>query len=288
MSLLTRFVRRLRGAPPPEVPAFGNDAPLGQSPAPAASRQPVAAPAAPAAIVPKPFKRYPNLPGSDQQALARFGEAVCRRLDETPGATKLQATNLDIYTFRDFLSVEECSALVELIDADAQPSSILSTSGNTGKRTSHTCKLPGEHPLVAEVERRMADLLGLPLANSETLQGQRYSPGQQFKLHNDYFAGGQAYSEAVASEGGQRTWTAMVFLNRPEIGGCTNFPRAGVKVAPEAGTLLAWNNNDGEGLSNPYTHHEGMLVEAGVKYILTKWFREREWRSSAVSDALRF
>ena len=45
-----------------------------------------------------------------------------------------------------------------------------------------------------------------------------------------------------------------------------------------SGTLLTWNNNDQEGLSNPYTHHEGTAVEAGVKYILTKWFRERPWR----------
>jgi prolyl 4-hydroxylase len=186
-----------------------------------------------------------------------------------------------------FMSADECAAMIDLIDADVKASTVLSAAGNSQIRTSETCRLPGADGLVATVERRMSEMLGLPLTQSETIQGQRYSPGQQFKMHNDYFAGGQSYSETVASEGGQRTWTAMVFLNRPERGGATNFPRALVKVEPEPGTLLAWNNNDDEGLSNPFTHHEGMLVEAGVKYILTKWFREREWHSSAQSDALR-
>jgi prolyl 4-hydroxylase len=119
------------------------------------------------------------------------------------------------------------------------------------------------------------------------VQGQRYTAGQQFRMHNDYFAGGQPYSEAVAREGGQRTWTAMIFLNKPSSGGCTHFPRAQVKVEPEPGALLTWNNNDRQGLSNPYSHHEGMVVETGVKYVLTKWFREREWLGSDESDALR-
>ena len=34
--------------------------------------------------------------------------------------------------------------------------------------------------------------------------------------------------------GGQRTWTAMVFLNEPEGGGQTFFEKAGVKVTPRA------------------------------------------------------
>jgi prolyl 4-hydroxylase len=106
-------------------------------------------------------------------------------------------------------------------------------------------------------------------------------------MHNDYFAGGQPYSGAVAREGGRRTWTAMVFLDRPEAGGWTSFPRAAVRVPPEAGMLLAWNNNDRAGHSNPWSHHEGMVVEAGVKHILTNWFREREWQGSEASEALR-
>jgi prolyl 4-hydroxylase len=192
-----------------------------------------------------------------------------------------------MYAVRDFVSADDCAGLIGLIEADVKPSTMLTGGANAGFRSSQTCRLSADEPLIADIERRIADLLGLANSHSETIQGQRYQPGQQFKMHNDYFAGGQPYSETVEREGGQRTWTAMIFLNRPEAGGHTHFPHVSVKVTPRAGALLAWFNLDREGLPNPYTHHEGMRVEAGTKYILTKWFREREWHSSAESDALR-
>jgi prolyl 4-hydroxylase len=295
MSLIPGFLRRLAGtseraadAPPPQREPSPVPAAPAAPPRPAVPEAQIAAILATALKGPATqFKRFPQLPGSDEKVLAEAGRAVCGRLDRLPQAWKVAAINLDMYTVRNFLSPEECAALTAMIDADVKPSTLLTGGANTNLRTSQTCRLSSDEPLVAEVEQRMVELLGLPLAHSETVQGQRYAVGQQFRMHNDYFAGGQAYSEAVASEGGQRTWTAMVFLNRPDAGGCTNFPRAMVKVEPEPGTLLTWNNNDREGLSNPFSHHEGMPVEAGTKYILTKWFREREWHSSAASDALR-
>jgi prolyl 4-hydroxylase len=218
---------------------------------------------------------------------ADYGSSVFGRLDAQPAAARIPAAEVDMFVVRGFMSADECAALVRLIDADVRPSTLLTGGANEGLRTSATCRLSSAHPLVAAVEGRMAALLGLPLSHSETVQGQRYEVGQRFKLHNDYFAGGQSYSQTVADEGGQRTWTAMVYLNQPAAGGCTNFPRAGAMLPPVAGMLLTWNNNDRDGLSNPYTRHEGMPVLAGTKYILTKWFRAREWRTSEASDALR-
>lgn len=232
-------------------------------------------------------RRLAPLEGSDPAVLSRIGADVRVRLEATPGMVRVPGTNIDMFARRDFVSPHECAALMRLIDVDAKPSTRLGTRQDSSHRTSRTCRLSANEPLVAEVEQRMADLLGIPISQSETVQGQRYEAGQQFKMHNDYFAGGQPYSATVASEGGQRTWTAMVFLNAPEAGGCTHFPRANIKVTPRPGALLAWFNLDRDGLPNPYTHHEGMMVEAGVKYILTKWFRERTWQTSAESDALR-
>ena len=63
--------------------------------------------------------------------------------------------------------------------------------------------------------------------------------------------------------GGQRTWTAMVFLNTPDGGGQTNFPEAGIKVSPVTGNLLAWNNLDALGEPNRKSLHQGMPVTAG-------------------------
>jgi prolyl 4-hydroxylase len=223
------------------------------------------------------YKCSPSLPGSDQALLTRIGESVASCLQTSPAVQPVPAVNMDMFMMRDFMSDAECAAMMDLIDEGAEPSTIYTKGSNDGHRTSQTCRLSNANELVASVEKRMADLLGLPLSHSETLQGQKYQVGQQFKIHTDYIAGGQPHSQSFADEGGQRTWTVMVYLNRVGGGGCTNFPRALVSVAPVAGALLTWNNNDRFGRPNPFARHEGEPVEAGTKYILTKWFREREW-----------
>ncbi|MGH6781513.1 MAG: 2OG-Fe(II) oxygenase, partial [Sphingomonadaceae bacterium] len=85
------------------------------------------------------------------------------------------------------------------------------------------------------------------------------------------------YWPEMEARGGQRSWTAMIYLNVSEGGGETVFPAAGVTIAPHAGLLLAWNNMGADGAPNLLTLHAGQPVTAGTKYIVTKWFRERHW-----------
>ncbi len=123
-------------------------------------------------------------------------------------------------------------------------------------------------------------MLGLSLTTSEPLQGQRYAMGQEFKPHTDTFEPG-GYDFYVHTAGtGQRTWTAMIYLNEPEAGGATRFKTIGKTVQPETGKLLAWNNLLPDGRPNPATLHQGMKVRRGTKYVLTKWFRERSAAAS--------
>jgi prolyl 4-hydroxylase len=278
MSLIDRLLGRTVTQPAKAAPAPG-PAPAAPPSGPGLFRQLIA--------IQPPAKAFAGLPDSDLGVLAAMGERARVALEASPAALRLPAYNLDMFAVPDFLSPGECGQLIALIDTDAMPSTSLRADGRPSIRTSATCLLSGEQAVVAEVERRMAELLDLPLSHSQTVQGQRYHPGQHFLMHNDYFAGGQPYSEAVAAEGGQRTWTAMVFLNEPGAGGCTRFPRAFIEVVPRRGTLLAWNNLNRDGSPNGHSHHEGSAVEAGVKHVLTKWFREREWHGSAASDALR-
>lgn len=127
------------------------------------------------------------------------------------------------------------------------------------------------------IEDKLTSLIGIDPAHGETIQGQRYAVGQQFKPHHDFFYPDQPYWEEQNASGGQRTWTAMIFLNQPEAGGQTCFEKAGVRVTPRAGNLLAWNNLDDAGDPNDISLHQGMPVQAGTKYIITKWYRERPW-----------
>jgi len=176
---------------------------------------------------------------------------------------------------RRFLDEATCLALIERIDAKRRPSELADDLGIANFRTSETCDLDWRDPVIGAVDRRIAELLGLRLAASEPLQGQRYAPGQGFKAHTDTFEPGGYDFHFHTADRGQRTWTAMVYLNQPEEGGATRFKTIGKTVQAEPGKLLAWNNLLPDGRPNPATLHQGMKVRRGTKYILTKWFRER-------------
>jgi prolyl 4-hydroxylase len=185
---------------------------------------------------------------------------------------------LELFTIRGFVLPEEQAELIALIDAGRRPSTIADDLGVENFRTSETCDLDPAHPLVAAVNSRISDLLGLDDRLGEPLQGQRYAPGQEFKAHTDTFEPGRPDFFLHCSETGNRTWTAMAYLNSVEEGGATRFKALGKTIQPEAGKLLAWNNLLPDGRPNPATLHQGMKVRRGVKYILTRWYRERPVR----------
>ena len=196
------------------------------------------------------------------------------KLASTPGIQRVPTPKLELFILRNFLDAEACAELIERIDEKRRPSEIADDIGIANFRTSETCDLDWRDPIVGAVDRKIAELLGLELGQSEPLQGQRYAPGQEFKPHTDTFEPG-GYDFYVHTAGrGQRTWTAMIYLNQPEDGGATRFRRIGKTIQPETGKLLAWNNLLPDGRPNPATLHQGMKVRRGTKYIVTKWFRE--------------
>jgi len=197
------------------------------------------------------------------------------RLAATAGAQRVRTSALELFIVRSFLTPETCAGLIARIDEKRRPSEIADDVGMAAFRTSETCDLDWRDPVVGGVDRQIADLLGLPLQYSEPLQGQRYAAGQEFKPHTDTFEPGGYDFFVHTADLGQRTWTAMIYLNTPEDGGATRFKAIGKTVRPETGKLLAWNNLLPDGRPNPATLHQGMKVRRGTKYVLTKWFRER-------------
>jgi prolyl 4-hydroxylase len=207
----------------------------------------------------------------------QIGAWVKDRLKRTPNAFQIPAQGLDIFVVRDFLSKGECDQVIEKIDQDRVPSGLLSPTSDPEFRTSESCNLRLTDRINQIVEAKINALTGIPPTQGETIQGQRYAVGQQFKPHHDFFYPSEPYWPEQEKSGGQRTWTGMVFLNEPEAGGQTFFPKANVRVTPRAGNLLLWNNLNEFGDPNIYSLHTGMPVEAGVKYVITKWYRERNW-----------
>lgn len=205
------------------------------------------------------------------------GAPVVARLLAAGGVQKVPSAKLDLFIARAVLPPDLCATLIEGIDAVRRPSTIADANGDAAYRTSETGDLPPADPAVVEVERRIAALTGLDPRYGEPLQGQRYAVGQEFKGHTDYFEPTGADFARFCSVAGNRTWTVMIYLNEPEAGGATRFMAVGKMVQPETGKLVAWNNRREDGSVNPATIHHGMKVRAGVKYVITKWFRERPW-----------
>lgn len=208
---------------------------------------------------------------------ARIGQAVRARLERNPLVSRIEAKGFEIYGRHDFLSAQECSDLRAQIDAEAQPSTLFSGSANADYRTSHSCHLNPRDPLVTAVSNRIAALTGIDPITGETLQGQRYTAGQEYKVHCDYFPVTTDYWPRMRVTGGQRCWTAMIYLSPVESGGETHFPHCEFMVPPREGMILIWNNLDVEGTPNPQSVHAARPVEQGTKYVVTKWYRERAW-----------
>ena len=201
-------------------------------------------------------------------------DPVAGRLRSIGGVQRFPGRDLQLFIVRGFADEATCRALMTMIDAKRRPSTIADDLGIPNFRTSETCDLDSAEPLVAGIEERISELLGIPVPYGEPLQGQRYAVGQEFKAHTDTFEPGSPDYLIHCAQLGQRTWTAMLYLNAPEAGGATRFKTIGKTIQPEAGKLLVWNNLLPDGRPNPATLHQGMPVRRGTKYVLTKWFRQ--------------
>lgn len=220
---------------------------------------------------------------ADPARLAALGAAVRARLSSDSRAEELGGKKAELFELRDFASEAECVRLIEAIDVNAVPSpTYKGGSGRSDARTSSTHYF-GDDAVALALAERIDAFLGIPRTHAEPLQGQRYREGEQFRNHADYFREDREYWQRERLRGGQRTWTAMLYLNDVEAGGGTSFPGLDLSVKPEAGKLVVWNNMDRKGRPNAALVHAGLPVEAGTKYVVTQWYRLEPWSLSVGS-----
>ena len=75
--------------------------------------------------------------------------------------------------------------------------------------------------------------------------------------------------------------TALVYLNKVEAGGATQFPKLGITVPAQPGRMVLFHNTT-EDISGPHplSLHAGMPVESGEKWAFNLWFRLHDIRES--------
>ncbi len=191
-------------------------------------------------------------------------------------AQKVPTDKLQLYTLEHFMTPEECTKLLAIVNKQLRPSTISGDANDRYFRTSSTCDLIYTNDsFVEEIDQRIAKTLGISLAYSEPIQAQKYQASQQFKAHTDYFTPHTEEYKQYASRQGNRTWTFMVYLNEGVEGGGTGFVEIDTIFYPTLGMAVIWNNLYPDGTPNPYTLHSGMPVHSGEKNIITKWFREK-------------
>lgn len=148
---------------------------------------------------------------------------------------------LHVVVLDQFLDTATCQALIDLARPRMQRSSVVHHSDGVrvdDSRTSSGCYFRrGEFAIVADIELAIAELTGIPSENGEGLQVLHYQPGQHYVPHWDYFPPESASSADIVhpEKGGQRIATFLIYLNTVSMGGETEFPRAGIKVAAVQG-----------------------------------------------------
>lgn len=129
--------------------------------------------------------------------------------------------------------------------------------------------------VVQSLDLRVAAALGHPAENGEGLALLRYQVGQQYLPHCDWIDPEHTATRADLERWGQRVATCVVYLNDGFEGGATGFPELGLELRGSVGDALAWDNVRPDGAIDPLTVHAGRPPTQGMKYLLSKWMRDR-------------
>jgi prolyl 4-hydroxylase len=196
---------------------------------------------------------------------------MVERLDRPVPASEPLADDPPVCLVRRLFSKEECEYLIRVATPALRPSVIVDPATGRPKpdpvRTSEGLNFgPAQEDLVVNaLNRRLAAATGTAYECGEPLHVLRYTSGQEYKPHVD----------ALPGVDNQRAWTALVYLNSGYEGGETTFPELGLSAKGEPGDCLVFRNVDPAGGGDPRSRHAGMPVTGGVKWLATRWIRER-------------
>ena len=187
-----------------------------------------------------------------------------------------------VVVYEGLLTESECEALIRLADERLAHSTVVDDDHgglmrHADRSSSGAFFAIGETELVASIDERIAALVAWPVTHGEGLQVLRYPPGGEYKAHFDYFDPDKPGSAAHMARGGQRVGTLVMYLSEVDVGGATHFPKLGLHVRPQRGAAVYFENSNSRGELLPGSLHAGAPVVRGVKYIATKWLRERPY-----------
>ncbi len=200
-----------------------------------------------------------------------------------PSAPTVHRERPFIATFDEVLDPLECEYVIGIASGRVQRSLVHDPASGGPMlhpmRTSHSMTFAADDDdfWLRQLQRRLAALTGLPLAQAEPLAVLRYARGEEYRPHRDFL---RDPAELAADAPGQRLRTVFAYLSDVAAGGETDFPLLGVRIAPRRGRVVMFDNVDADGTPDPDTLHAGLPVERGRKWLATLWMRERPLRTA--------
>lgn len=183
------------------------------------------------------------------------------------------------YIINNIITKEEAKYIIDNASIKFNDSTIAGQILDTKIRKSKTAWLYKDtDPLILNIVTRIANIVKLPIENTEALQVVRYEPNGYYKEHHDSCCDNSDICYNFIKRGGHRIKTVLIYLNDEFTEGATYFPVLNKKYKPPKYSAIIFNPlavNCNK--CHPKALHAGLPVASGVKYVANLWFREREF-----------
>lgn len=170
------------------------------------------------------------------------------------------------------LSDEECNALIRMAQDRLQRSKIGAAREIHDLRTSNSMFFqPGENDMIERIEKRISQIMNIPVEHGEGIQVLNYKQGQEYKAHFDFFNP----TNKIGTN--PRISTLVMYLNDVEQGGETYFPKLNFSVSPQKGMAVYFEYFYNDQSLNELTLHGGAPIIIGDKWAATQWMRRKKF-----------
>ena len=208
------------------------------------------------------------------------------------------------FALRNVLTERECDDVIKEAKHRVSRSTVLDSATGESKvdeiRTSKQTFLLRQTPIVQKIFARISTVTMLPWTHNEDMQVLEYGVGEKYGAHEDVGDDDSKSGQKLASEGGKRVATVLLYLNEPEEGGETAFPdsewidataasgetwskcaEGRVAMKPKKGDGLLFWSVAPDGSIDHRALHTGCPVVRGVKWTATIWVHATPYRWKA-------
>ncbi|MCM3570336.1 2OG-Fe(II) oxygenase [Neobacillus mesonae] len=166
------------------------------------------------------------------------------------------------------LSDEECDTLIRMSKDRLQRSEIRGHEVHELRTSSSMFFEDSENETITRIEKRISQIMNIPVEHEEGIQVLNYQKGQEYKAHFDFFS----------KTNNPRISTLVMYLSDVEDGGETYFPKLNLSVSPHKGMAVYFEYFYNDPALNKLTLHGSAPVIIGDKWAATQWMRRKAER----------